>query len=85
MLEEKRNFTVTLFLEIEHNGTSTKLTLAENLLHLLQVFVLKRDLEQVISVVDWEYLYFALASQSVDLVAEEECQIHWLFYAFESA
>jgi hypothetical protein len=61
------------------------LTLTEYLFHLLQVFVLKRYLEQIIGVVDWKHFHLALSGQSIDLVAQKECQINWLFYAFECA
>jgi hypothetical protein len=46
---------------------------------------LKSYFEQVIGVVDWKHFYLALSGQSVDLVSKKECQINWLFYAFECA
>jgi hypothetical protein len=47
--------------------------------------VLKRNLEQVVRVVNGEHLHFALSSQRKDLVTHEETDVHGLVNAAECA
>jgi hypothetical protein len=85
LFEKECDLTVALFFKVVYNGTTAELSLAQNLFYFLQVFVLKRDFKQVVCVVDWENFNFTLSGERVNLVAEEETEINWLFNALESS
>ena len=51
----------------------------------MKFIVLKRNLEQVVRVVNREDLHFALSSQRKDLVTHEETHVNWLVNTAECA
>lgn len=85
MFEEKCDFTVALLFKIVDDGSTAQLAFAKDLFYFLQVFILKRNLEQVVSVVNWKYFDFTLTCQRKDLVPQEKRQVNWLLNAFEGA